>query len=88
MTEKPTYEELKKEVRELEKRVEEHKNAEEKWNVLLSVFEQINHSIAIVDPEGKVEYVNPKLLEVYKMDPDQGSPLPTYGHHHHRGRKL
>ena len=71
MARKLTYEELEQRVKELEKVVEEHRRAEEQLNIFSSLFDQSTNSIAILDPAGKVEYANPKLLNVYKTSPDK-----------------
>ena len=71
MDRKPTYEELEQRVMELEKVALDRKKMKEELNVLLLVFEQDLHSIAILDPEGKVEYANTKLLDTYKISQDE-----------------
>ena len=71
MSRKPTYEELEQRVVELEKKALERKKMEEELNVLLLVFEQDINSIAVLDPEGKVEYANTKLLDTYKISIDE-----------------
>jgi PAS domain S-box-containing protein len=47
--------------------ITERKRAEEQLRILSSVVEQSASSIAILDKEGIVEYVNPKLLELYEI---------------------
>ncbi|MBC8392049.1 MAG: response regulator [Deltaproteobacteria bacterium] len=71
MANKPTYGELEQKVRELKKEVRECKRDEEQLKIFLSILEQSSNSIAILDNEGNVKYANPKLLEVYKIDPDK-----------------
>jgi PAS domain S-box-containing protein len=56
--------------------ITEKKKAEVRLEVLSSAVEQSNSSIAILDKEGKVEYANPKLYELYRISPDD-----VIGHH-------
>ncbi len=71
MDRKPTYKELERKVKELEQEVFEHKRATEQLRIFSSVFEQSSNSIAILDIKGRVEYANPKLCELYEIDPDE-----------------
>jgi PAS domain S-box-containing protein len=71
MANKPTYEELEQRVKELEQEVINNKKLEERLKLFLLVFEQDTNAIIILDPEGNVEYANPKMLDAYKMHPDE-----------------
>jgi PAS domain S-box-containing protein len=50
---------------------EARKQAEEELRILSSVVEQSTSSIAILDKQGIVEYVNPKVLEFYEISPEE-----------------
>jgi PAS domain S-box-containing protein len=51
--------------------ITERKQAEEQLIILSSVVEQSGNPIAIIDLEGKVEYVNPAFLELNEFSPDE-----------------
>lgn len=57
---------LKKRIDELETHGISILKAEERTNMLSLALEQSTNGIAIINTEGVVEYVNPKLLEIYK----------------------
>jgi PAS domain S-box-containing protein len=63
--------ELVKTNRELKQEIEGRKRAEEKLKIFSLVVEQSSNSIVILDLDGKVEYANSKVLEVYKISPDE-----------------
>ncbi len=58
MSNKPTYEELGRRVKELEQENAKHKLAEEQMRMLLSVVEQSTEGIAVIDLEGHLLFVN------------------------------
>jgi PAS domain S-box-containing protein len=51
--------------------ITERKRAEGQLRILSSVVEQSTSSIAIFDRQGIVEYVNPKVLELYEISPEE-----------------
>jgi len=51
--------------------ITERVRAEQQLRILSSVVEQSANSIAIIDREGKVEYVNPKFLQLNEFDSDE-----------------
>lgn len=57
--------------RELKQEIEGRKRAEEKLKILSLVVEQSSNTIVILDLDGKVEYANPKALEVYNVSLDE-----------------
>ncbi len=71
---------LRQRVAELEALETERKEAEDQLKVLSLVVEQSADSIAILDKEGTVEYVNPKLLELYEYSPEKviGKPWRSF----------
>ena len=70
MSSKPSYEELEQRVRELEGKAAESSRMAERLSTFSSVVEQSINAVAILDPGGRVEYVNPKLLKAYGIDSD------------------
>jgi PAS domain S-box-containing protein len=64
--------------------VTDRKRAEEQLRTLSAVIEQSISPVAIVSPTGMVEYVNPKLLEVYGATKEQveGKPWRDFASPH------
>jgi PAS domain S-box-containing protein len=64
MAKKPSYEELERRVKELERETAKHRRTEKE---LLKLYHAVNQSpaeIMITDAHGIVEYVNPKFMEM------------------------
>ncbi|MCP4539226.1 MAG: PAS domain S-box protein [Chloroflexi bacterium] len=55
----------------LKSEINERTRMEKQLGTLSSVIEQSASSIAILDTQGKIEYANPKLLELYQHTPEQ-----------------
>jgi PAS domain S-box-containing protein len=69
MDRKPTYKQLEQRVKELEQEVFQNTRLEEQLKIFLLIFEQDSNAIGILDPDGNVEYANPKMLDAYKIHP-------------------
>lgn len=68
---KPTYEQLEQRVSDLIKETVEQKRSLEQIEMLSVVLEHSATAIAVLDSKGIAKYVNPKLLETYKINPDE-----------------
>jgi len=66
MAHKATYEELEQRVKALAADAEKNKWEKEALKIHSLLSEQSSLSIAILDPEGNLEYANPKFLEILK----------------------
>ena len=75
MARKPTYEELKQRVKELEKEVSKRKRAQEGLREseerLKTVVNNVNDVIFQVSPLGFIQYVSPKVKEIYGYNPEE-----------------
>ena len=71
MTRKPTYEQLKQKVRELEKEAAERKQAEEEMKKFSAAIEQSIDGIAIGDLEPKLAYVNDAFAQMHGYSPEE-----------------
>ncbi|MFC1885551.1 PAS domain S-box protein [Thermodesulfobacteriota bacterium] len=74
MMEQSTVEELEQKIEKLETDLKE---VREQLKLFTSVYEQSSTSVVIIDPQGIVEYANPKSLQVYNIDRHEliGKPL-------------
>jgi len=63
--------ELRQRFARLEASEDEREQAEEQLKILSLAVEHDTNSIAILDKEGIVKYVNPKLLQVYSANPEE-----------------
>jgi len=70
MTPKPTYEELKQQVNELEKKVAEREQLDKKLRLLSQAVEQSSEGIAVVDLDGNLEYLNDAFAKMHGYSPD------------------
>jgi len=75
MARKPTYEELQQRVKELEKEVSKRKRAQEGLREseerLKTVVNNVNDVIFQVSPLGFIQYVSPKVKEIYGYNPEE-----------------
>lgn len=70
MTPQPTYEELKKQVNELKKKVTERTQLDQKLRLLSLAVEQSSEGIAVVDLDGNLEYLNDAFAKMHGYSPD------------------
>jgi len=75
MAKKLTYEELEKRVKQLEKEAVEGKQAEEALREseekLRAIMESVNDVIFQISPKGFINYVSPKVKEIYGYKPKE-----------------
>jgi len=65
MNRKPTYDELEKRVKELEKESLESKAAEEELSVAYDALNSSVNGVIITNLEGGITYVNPAFLRIF-----------------------
>jgi len=70
MTLKPTYEELRQQVNELQKKVAEQKRLNKKLMLLSLAVEQSSEGIAVVDLDGNLKYLNDAFAKMHGYSPD------------------
>lgn len=71
MTPQPTYEELKQQVNELQKKVAERQQLDKKLRLLSLAVEQSSEGIAVVDLDGNLEYLNDAFAKMHGYSPDE-----------------
>ena len=68
MTRKSTYEELEKEVKELNKESTERKLVEEELNTVRAALNSAASGFIITDKKGRIKYANPAFLKMFEYE--------------------
>ena len=71
MADRQTYEELEERLAALEKQTCDYGEIKQEWLKLSHAVEQSPSAIMITDPEGLIEYVNPKFTEISGYSSEQ-----------------
>ncbi|MGD8770741.1 MAG: PAS domain-containing protein, partial [Desulfobacterales bacterium] len=71
MADKPTVEELKQRVRELEEKPPGEKQLNSRIRLLLLAIEQSREGVAVSDLDGILEYVNPSFAKAHGYSPEE-----------------
>jgi PAS domain S-box-containing protein len=64
MAERPTYDQLEERLADLERQTCDYGEIKQEWLKLSHAVEQSPSAIIITNPEGLIEYVNPKFTEI------------------------
>jgi PAS domain-containing protein len=68
MSRKPTYEELKQVVKDLNKESTERRLVEEELNVVYAALNSAASGVMITDKKGSIKYANPTFLRMFEYE--------------------